>query len=252
MVVKTKALVLRAMPVGDQDRLLTLLSEDFGVISVSARGAAKSGSRMAAVAQPLMYGEYVLFRGNTRYSLNHGDIQTSFFDLALEPERYEQAVRLLTFSEDAGMVPEAAREVLELSLHMLYRLMPQPGRVVSPGLVEAAFLLKMMQIAGLSPHLTGCARCGTAAIDDIRFSHKAGGFLCERCVREDPAAEAVPPGVAKAMLYVMCAPTQALFRFELEPALGELFLHLMERYTQQRWETQIRHGPSLYGGHEPV
>ena len=160
MVVKTKALVLRGMNVGDQDRLLTMLSADLGVISVSARGVAKAGNRLAAVAQPLMYGEYMLFRGTSRYSLNQGEVQVSFFDLATEPERFELAVRLLALAEEAGTAPESSAEVLELSLHALRRLMPGAKTRMDPALVAAVFELKLAQISGLAPHLTiPCEMC---------------------------------------------------------------------------------------------
>ncbi len=246
MTVRTKALVLRAIPVGDNDRLLTMLSGEHGVISVSARGASRSGSRMAAMAQPLMYGEFMLFRGNTRFSLNSGDILASFFNLALEPSRYEIAVRMLGYAEDAGMVPEAASEVLTLTLHMLRRMLPDNKVSLAPELVAAAFQLKLAQIGGLAPHVTGCVRCGTTAIDEIRFSQEAGGFLCEACLPEDPSAVGISPGVAKAMLYVMCAPVETLFRFDLEPAVAEAFIRLVTDYMARRWESRRRQGPSLY------
>ena len=246
MTVRTKALVLRAMPIGDNDRLLTMLSEELGVIKVSARGATRGGSRMAAIAQPLMYGEYMLFRGTTRYSLNGGDILVSFFDLALEPAHYEVAIRLLSYAEDAGMVPESGAEVLALSLRMLRRMMPGKQRTVSPGLVAATYLFKMSQIAGLAPHVTSCVRCGTTAIDDIRFSQDAGGFLCEQCSPEDPSAVRIPTGVAKAILYTLCAPVETLFHFDLEPALTDTFAQLAESYMSYRWESRRRQGPSLY------
>ncbi len=247
MVVKTKALVLRAMPVGDQDRLLTMLSADLGVISVSARGVARNGNRFAAATQPMMYGEYVLFQGSSRYSLNQGEVIASFFDLALEPERYERAVRLLSMSADAGMVPEAAAEVLELTLHALHRLMPGARVPMDPDLAVGIFELKMLQISGLTPHLTGCVQCGTSAIDQIRFSHRHGGFLCEQCEPDDPTAVPVSAGVAKAMLYTLCAPVPSLFRFELASPLAGSFLDLVSRYAEDRWEKRHAKKKSLYG-----
>lgn len=201
---------------------------------------------MAAVAQPLMYGEYVLFRGTSRYSLNQGEVTSSFFDLALEPERYEVAVRLLSLSEEAGIVPDSAAEVLALTLHALRRLLPGGRNPIAPELVTAVFLLKLMQIMGLAPHLTGCIRCGTAAIDVIRFSHRAGGFLCEACDPEDPTAVPVTAGVAKAMLYTLCSPAETVFRFTLAPELVEELLPLMERFLSDRWDVRQQRHTSLY------
>jgi DNA repair protein RecO (recombination protein O) len=250
MVVKTKALILRGMPVGDQDRLLTMLSADLGVITVSARGVGRNGNRLAAATQPMMYGEYVLFQGISRYSLNQGEVIASFFDLALEPERYERAVRMLSMSADAGMVPEAASEVLELTLHALHRLMPNAKVPMDPDLVVGIFELKMLQISGLTPHLTGCVRCGTSGIDRIRFSHGHGGFLCETCDPEDPTAVPVSAGVAKAMLYTLCAPVQSLFRFDLAAAQVGIFLDVVSRYAEERWEKSHPRKRSLYGNSE--
>lgn len=247
MIVKTKALILRGIPVGDQDRLLTMLSADLGVISVSARGVARNGNRFAAVTQPMIYGEYVLFQGSSRYSLNQGEVIASFFDLALEPERYERAVRLLSMSADAGMVPEAAAEVLDLTLHALHRLMPNSRVRMDPDLVVGIFELKMLQISGLTPHLTGCVLCGTSGIDQIRFSHHHGGFLCEQCDSDDPTAVPISAGVAKAMLYTLCSPVQSLFRFELETTLAGSFLDVVSRYSQERWEKGHVPKTSLYG-----
>jgi len=248
MLVKTKALVLRGMPLGDQDRLLTMLSADLGVITVSARGIARSGGRLAAAAQPFMYGEYVLFQGTSRYSLNEGEVIASFFDLAMEPERYERAVRLTSMSADAGMVPEAAREVLELTLHALHRLMPNGKNPMNPELTEAIFLLKMLQISGLTPHLTGCTVCGSTAIDRIRFSFRHGGFLCETCESTDSSSIPVSTGVAKAMLYTLCAPMTSLFRFDLSAVQVGGFLNLVDRYASERWENRLHHKDSIYGG----
>ncbi len=248
MLVKTKALVLRGMPLGDQDRLLTLLSADLGVIAVTARGVTRGANRLAAIAQPLMYGEYVLFQGASRYSLNEGEVVTSFFDLALEPERYERAVRLLAMSADAGMAPEAAGEVLELTLHALHKLMPNGKNPMAPDLVEAIFLLKILQLSGLTPHLTGCSVCGTSGIDRIRFSYRHGGFLCETCEPMEPSAIPVGAGVAKAMLYTLCAPPSSLFRFDLSVDLIGEFLSLVDRYAGERWENRPQPKNSLYRG----
>ncbi len=245
MLVKTKALVLRGTVVGEQDRLLTMLSGDLGVIQVSLRGSGRSGSRLTAVAQPLMYGEYVLFRGRSRYSLNQGEVLASFYDLAMEPARYEMAARLLSLASEAGAAEESSQEVLALTLHTMHRLMPDS--TLQPNLTVAVFLLKLLQISGLTPTLTGCALCGTQAIDQIRFSFQHAGFLCESCEPGATNTTPVSTGVAKAMLYTLCAPVPQVFKFSLEAELIEPFHQLVEKYARERWDLRMPNTASLYG-----
>ncbi len=253
MIHKVKALVLRAVAVGDQDRLLTLLSQELGIITVSARGVARNANRLSAVAQPFMYAEFVLFEGKSRYSLNSAEVLVSFFNLANEPEVYETAVVMVKYAEDAALEPSAAKEVLELLLHGLHKLLPGGKQQLNPQLVSAVFQLKLLQISGLAPHLTGCVLCGTPAIDRIRFSQRFQGFLCETCEPDDVTAVFVYTGCAKAMLYTLFSPVATLFRFELDVNLVRPFQQTVELYMNTQWDKRHRRRHSVYhvgGKHE--
>ncbi len=235
MIIKTKALVLRAISVGDDDRLLTLLSQDLGIITVYARGAAKGRNRFSAVAQPLMYGEYILFSSSSKYSLNGAEVIASFFNLATEPEQYETAVQLLKYATDAAQEPSSAAEILELTLRALHYLNPDNKKRRNAKVVSAIYLLKLIQISGLTPHVTGCVKCGTSAIENIFFSFLLRGFLCENCKIQDNTAISIEIGTAKAILYTLCSPITSLFNFELDEQLIEPFYQLVYHYIELVW-----------------
>lgn len=246
MLLTTKALVLRSAAAGDQDRILTLLSSDLGVISVSARGASKTRNRFTAVSQSLIYAEFLLFKGNSRYSLNSGEVLASFFDIATIPENYEQAVKLLETAEIAGIVPDSAGDILLLLLHALHKLLPSTKISMSPRLVSAIFLFRLAQISGYKPFLSGCTECKTSKIEHIRFSFASGGFLCEQCKQDDATAVLLPLGVAKAMLYTMSSPVDHLFRFSLDTEFEKLFYSLAQRYVSEKLERLPKPRVSYY------
>jgi len=235
MIIKTKALVIRAISTGDNDRTITLLSQDLGVISVSVRGAARGKSRLSAVAQPLMYGEYVLFVSKSKYTLNEAEVIASFFNLASEPEQYETAIQLLRYATDAAHEPGSAAEILELTLRALHYLNPDNKKRRDRQLISAIYLLKLIQISGLTPHVTGCVKCGTKAIDSISFSFQFRGFLCEECKAQDEMSMSISQGTAKAILYTLCSPITTLFHFELDENLIMPFYHLVYHYLEIVW-----------------
>ena len=58
----TDALVLRERKLDEQDRLLTLLSAEQGIITAYAKGAGRMKGSMAGATELLCYSHFVLFQ----------------------------------------------------------------------------------------------------------------------------------------------------------------------------------------------
>ena len=67
MYMTTKALVLRTVDYRDADKILTLLTEEQGKLTASARGCRRKGSVTAAGCQLLCWSELVLYERNNRW-----------------------------------------------------------------------------------------------------------------------------------------------------------------------------------------
>ena len=60
----TKAIILREVKYKEADRILTVLTEDMGKITVKARGALRKGSKTAAATQFLAFSELTMLERN--------------------------------------------------------------------------------------------------------------------------------------------------------------------------------------------
>ena len=69
MHITTKALVLRTTDYKESDKILTLLTQDQGKLTASARGCRKKGSAIAAGCQLLAWSEMVLYDFQGRWSV---------------------------------------------------------------------------------------------------------------------------------------------------------------------------------------
>ncbi|HHW22105.1 MAG TPA: DNA repair protein RecO [Clostridiaceae bacterium] len=234
--IKTKGIVIREVSYNDTDKMLSLITEDLGKISVSAKNAKRNGTRSSYGTQVLTYGEYVLFKGSSGYHLNSCDVIMNYYNLAKDLVCFTHAAHILEMAEDAAKDSEISSRILVLLLYALQAL--SKGR--NPLLISSAFALKLMQICGYPPHVSNCAVCDTYDIESIYFSFKSCGFICENCAKQDTDAVMLDTGAAKGMLYVLCAEKGGIFNFELSDKVLSVFSTVAFRYISQQHDKSYR------------
>jgi len=225
--IKTRGMVVREIEVGDYDKLLTVITEDLGKISVSARGARRSGNRFSAGTQVFSYCEWVLYKGKNTYILNNCDIITSFYEIGKDISLLAYSAYMLDILQDTTYENQSAKEQLTLLLYALNSLVRQNR---DPELIVRVFSLKLVQIMGFAPFLNGCCLCGTKKIDDISFSFDKCGFICEECGKKTDNAVRIKPGAAKALIYVICAEIKESFSFNLSSDVLISFSEIVDKY----------------------
>lgn len=172
---KTDALVLRSRPLGEADRLITLLSWERGKIDAVARGARKTKSKLAAGVDLFTYGHYGLYQGRSLATITDQQVKEHFFLFREDANLYAYGLYLgdLVGRAVAGEEP----------FPPLCRLLLEGWRLLADTddrpLLCRAFELKLMDLTGHRPNLEGCLQCGSP--EAARFSPALGGLACKQC-----------------------------------------------------------------------
>ena len=93
-------MVLTAMPVGDYDKRITILTEkNEGRSTAFARGARRPNSQLLCWLKSLAFGEFELFEGKSAYNLSKASISNYFRELTDDLEAVCMGFYFLEFAE---------------------------------------------------------------------------------------------------------------------------------------------------------
>lgn len=235
----TKALVLRGVDYKESDRILTLLTEDMGKVTASARGCRKKNSALAAGCQLLCWTEFVLFQYQGRWTVKECSALREFRGMRTDLEKFALGCYFAEVAELLSVEELPSPELLSLALNSLHALdrLDRP-----PALVKAAFEWKAMCLAGYEPLLDACAVCGQEEPADARFHLREGVLHCAAC--RDQVGDGISLPLAAdclaALRHITYGDPKRLFSFRLSPGGLEQLSGVAEAYLLTQLERGFR------------
>lgn len=177
---ESEAIVLRTYPLGEGDRLVSLLDRQAGRVRGVARGARRPKSRFGSTLEPLSYVRIWYFEreGRELVRINQCELIESFLDVQRD---YPASTALALVSE----VAESSLEEREPAAAQ-FRLILLAARAIrshGPELaVLAYYALWMARLGGWLGPLDRCSRCGRSLGEAVAFhSSTRAELFCRDC-----------------------------------------------------------------------
>lgn len=221
--VQVDGIVVREVKVGEQDKILTVFTEQLGKITVGANGIRSAKSKFSA-ARLLCYSHYTLYEGKgNMYRISECNVLHNFSDLAEQIDRFSCAMyfgEIISYGE-AERNPNPA--LLRLYLNALH-LLTHSDKPLS--LIKAVFELRAACSMGVAPQLEACVQCGRELLEEPVFSHAADGLVCRKCCSYSLP---VPAPVVQMLHYICKAEARCCFSFQAT----ERSLRILSRITEE-------------------
>ncbi len=179
---KTIGINLKSIPMGETDRLLTILTPDVGLVRAVAPGSRKHQSRLGGRSDLFVINDCLVAKGKRLDKLIQAETVRRFPGLGqhlgrLTASQYLAEVVLLMALSD---IPQ--QELFQVFVEHLGRLETAP-----PGALLAALchgLYHLLALAGVAPEVHQCTRSRLDIVPDlldpawrVEFSHEAGGLI---------------------------------------------------------------------------
>jgi DNA repair protein RecO (recombination protein O) len=232
-------IVTRYVNYKDNDRILTLFTREMGRIDARARGCRRPKSPLLACSQPFVFGEFQIFAGKERYTVDQCDVRETFYPLREDVDRFAVGSAMLALSQHAVQASEPNPELFSLLYHGLSFLCYGESAPIDIGL---CFATRYVRTAGFCPVITSCAACGAdlRAMRTLCFDSGAGGVLCDDCAKRSLETRDVSCLTLEAMRRMLLLEDKDMDRVRLPDTVRRELLALLEQYCAHVFERESR------------
>ncbi|MCS6960554.1 MAG: DNA repair protein RecO [Pseudanabaenaceae cyanobacterium SKYGB_i_bin29] len=233
---------LKGMPLGEKDKLLTVLTKEYGLIRVVAPGARKYGSKLGGRAELFVVNDLLITQGRTLDRITQAETQESFLVLGQNLAKLTCAQYLAEIVLKQALTDQPQVELFSVFTDLLHRIQSQAESPHTlPIFVQGIY--RLLALAGFAPQLYRC--CISQELWD--FSRAAGRKIPFSVV----GGGVVKPGVSAPVSHYLTAQElrvlQTLAAKELPPEVLSLSIdswlvleRVLRAYTQYHLEMHLQ------------
>jgi len=241
----TPAIVLRARPFGESDKIVSFLTRDFGKIFGIAKGALRSRKRFVNSLEPLALVNLcfqdrvhsnLAFILTAELTFGYRQLVNSFESISHAAYLVEITDGLIGEREENGAVYQHLSESLrELEAHgTSHRFL-------------TAYELKLLRLVGYQPVLDHCQRCakapGTWTTRPWYFSVIDGGILCDSCAACRRETQPISVKAIEVLAALQAEngnfPPSLLLPFSVISEIRAVMMRLVEHYMPREVKSAV-------------
>ncbi len=228
-------LVIREQSIGESDKLITVLTAQYGLVRAFSRGAKKTKSKKLAATSLLAYGDFTFSKTRDAYSVDEALVKEVFFELRQDVEKMALAQYFCQLANEFCEEDYESEEILRLFLNALWLLKTDKK---STDFIKSVVEFRLMAIGGYMPDLLACDSCGEYETDIMFFSYDSGKIYCNSCISRGTGVS-VPNSVVQAMRFTALSEFEKIFSFTLSDDALKRFGEITENYLLHKTERKF-------------
>ena len=236
---KTSGVVLRQYPLGEADRIVSILTPDFGKVRAVAKGVRRPNGRLRGHLDLTNVVDFAAAYGRNldvvTEAVLRDDHQASRSDL----ERLSQAFYVCEIADLFTQEGSPSRSLYLLVTTTLEAL----GESPDSWLLARWFEQRVLDVTGFRPQLENCVECGSRLEPgDHLLDLAAGGALCPECRGLGAGRKvSVSQSAMRVLRHLQRTPTvEGIGVLTLAPTLRDDVERIQSRYIRSIIERDVR------------
>lgn len=226
-------LVIKVMDIGENDKVLTILTRDFGLIRAFSSGSKKIGNKKFSASTLLTYANFSFVKVGDNYKIYEATTIESFFEVGSDIELLALSQYICELAIVFSPTDTSCEEYLRLFLNSLFFIVKGNK---SPRLIKSITELRLAAISGYMPDLVACNVCAKFEDDIMYFQSGSGKLYCSKCKTDNRDLLAMDRTVLSAMRHIIFSPFNNLYKFEIPDEKIEILSNITEKYVSMKSE----------------
>lgn len=176
MIEKVEGIIYSCQDYGETSKILNIITKEYGIIGVIAKGCKSIKSNLRSVTDKLTYGYFHIYYKKEKLSiLSNVDVIDNFKNIKKDINKISYASYLLELTSQV-IKQTYKNNVYELLINSLIKI----NEGYDPSVIMNIIELKYLDYLGVMPVIDCCSKCGqTSSI--CTLSSYSGGYICRKC-----------------------------------------------------------------------
>ncbi len=235
--ITTDGLIIKEQSIGDNDKLVTVLSRNMGIVYAYASGAKSIKSKKGAATCLLSYSSLTLKKRGDSYRITEASPIEVFFKTGDDIEALALAQYFCEIAFYNAPSDEQSETVLRLFLNALHFLCEKKRNI---HLIKAIVELKLLSLIGYMPNLVACKKCLSYESELMYFDTSEGVLYCSGCVPYEKGFAVINGTLIMAMRHIIFADFSKLFAFTLPDDAAVALSSITEKYFTNKIERNFK------------
>ena len=224
---KTEGIVIRLLPIGEADRIVTMFTPYHGKVRAVARGARRVKSRIGGHVELLSRVRVMIRRGKTLDVVSQAERIDGTMSLSGDLWRTTCGLYI------AELIDRFTREELDnLALYKhLGECLAELITTSNIDLLVRYFELRMLSLVGFQPEVMRCVQCsGNLTPQAQFFSPETGGVICHSCRGDRKSPRPLSLSALKVLRLFTRSDLEKAMEVRVQPELAVELDHLLRQY----------------------
>jgi len=179
-VIDVEGIIINVKNYGDTSKIIDILTKEYGVIGVIAKGCKSIKSNLRSVTDKLTYATFTIYFKKDKLSiLSEASVINNFSNIKKDIEKISYASFLIDLTNQVYKQCED-NNLYDLLISSLIKINDNFNSLIITNILE----LKYLEYLGVMPNLNGCSICGSKSV--VTLSSDKGGYLCSKCHTNEP------------------------------------------------------------------
>jgi len=227
MIKKIEGIVISEVDYKESSKIINILTKEYGVIGLIARGTKQVKNKLSGVTTKLTYGYFhVRYKENGLSTLIEVDIIDNFKNIRKDINLMSYSLYLLELADrvykhdnDDGIYDRLIASLEKIDEGYDYKI------------ITNIFELQMLDFLGIRPVIDECVNCGSK-VDIVTISSYRGGYLCKNCSHNEVITSLKTVKLLRMFFYVDIAKISKLdVSLEVKKELSQFINDYYDRYS---------------------